>query len=332
MTQYWGPIYCIIALAPMCPPPQESSEEESADLMRISWRQGTPAPERMDGAAVVHGNMAYFSQGHFVYSYSNTLPADKWTRLTPCEYECFSLAVVGTKLTTIGGQRVLSATNSLLCLSCVGSEMKWEKVLPPMPTKQKWPSSVVTPTHLVVAGGRTKLMGGALSTVEILNLNTLQWSSASSSPKALKYPNMTLCGGYLYLSEDSTIFSCSVEELLKSCEAASTDRDDTSPLWTRLTDIPVPYNASLASLRRHVLAIGGSEMSHNGDPIGAIHSYDTHTNTWSVIGEMPTPRYLTLVAVLPRDKLIVVGGQRRNQEADYNIISWSNITEIGYPH
>ena len=70
---------------------------------------------------------------------------------------------------------------------------------------------------------------------------------------------MTLCGGYLYLSQDNTIFSCSVEELLKSCKPASTNSSDGGSVWTTLTDIPVPYGATLATLRGHVLAIGGSD-------------------------------------------------------------------------
>ena len=101
-------------------------------------------------------------------------------------------------------------------------------------------------------------------------MNTLQWSSASSSPKALQYPHMTLCDGYLY-----RIFSYSLKEFLKSCKSPSTNTysHDCGSVWTRLTDIPVPYlGASVATLRGHVLAIGGSDNGYN--PTGAIHCYN----------------------------------------------------------
>ena len=55
-----------------------------------------------------------------------------------------------------------------------------------------------------------------------------------------------------------------------------------------------------------MLAIGGDDGATN--PTGAIHCYDVATNLWSVIGEIPTPRYQVLAAVLPSNELVVVGG------------------------
>ena len=118
---------------------------------------------------------------------------------------------------------------------------------------------------------------------------------------------MTLCNGQLYLSEHSKIFSCSVEELLKSSSSDDDDDDDSRVhVWRKLTNIPVQYWASITTLRGQVLAIGGEIQF--GAPTGAIQRYDERTNSWSVIGEMPTPRTWPLVAVLPSHELIVVGG------------------------
>ena len=287
----------------------QSAEQVSTGPVKLTWRRGTTAPPvSMWGAAVVHGNMAYFSQDYSVYSY--TLSQDMWTQLKQCEYECFSMAVVNNQLTTIGGQLGGgdTATNTLLCLSRSLWKMKWEELLPPMPTPRIWSAAVTTPTHLIVAGGDpgVGLFSDALSVVETLDTNTLQWSSVSSSPEKLHYPNMTLCNGQLYLSEDSKIFSCSVEELLKSRKPASTN--SSGSVWIKLTDIPVPYMASLTTLRGQVLAIGGRDQQYGGTPTGAIHQYNRSTNSWSVIGEMPTPRARPLVVVLPSHELIVVGG------------------------
>ena len=253
------------------------------------------------GATVVHDNTAYFSREHNVYSY--TLTKDEWIKLPPSEYTCFGLAVVNDKVTTIGGSCGSIATNVLLCLEDQGT--KWRELLPPMPTARLRQASVTTPTHLIVAGGQRVFLGSALSIIQILDTNTLQWSSASSSPQALQYPHMSLCGEHLYLSQHNTIFSCSVEELLKSCKPASTKR---SAVWTKLADIPVPYWDSLTTLRGQVLAIGGRDKLGGGPPVGAIHRYNRSTNSWSVIGGMCTPCALPLVAVLPNNELIAVGG------------------------
>ena len=116
----------------------------STGPVKLTWRRGTPAPVwGMRGRAVVHGNMAYFSHYYSVYSY--TLSQDKWTELKQCNYLYFSMAVINNQLTTIGGQRNLISTNNLLCLSRSPSEMKWEALLPPMPTARRWSAAVTTP-------------------------------------------------------------------------------------------------------------------------------------------------------------------------------------------
>ena len=243
---------------------------------------------------------------------SNLLLLDKNENLDQRKFPAiryFSMAVINDQLTTIGGGHDATATNTLLCLSKSLWKMKWEELLPPMPTARMWSAAVTTPTHLIVAGGQTGFGGDELSVVETLDTNTLQWSSVSSSPEALGDPNMTLCNGQLYLSEHSKIFSWSVEELLKSRKPASTN--SSGSVWTKLTDIPVPYQASPTTLRGQVLAIEGRDQQLGGRPTGAIYQYNMGTNSWSVIGEMPTPRACPLVAVLPSHELIVVGGLGR---------------------
>ena len=272
--------------------------EQPAGPIKLTWRRGRPAPASVVspwGAAVVHGSTAYFSKEHNVYSY--TVPENKWTKLPQCEYRYFAMAVINDALTTIGGwtDRV-KATNTLLSLS--GSS--WEEVLPPMPTKRIHPAAASTPTHLVVGGGDQSTT--ELASVEVLNTKTFQWSTANSLPKAVGYPQMTTRGGCIYLANrHNEVFLCSVEDLLKS-----TNSSDGGSVWTRLANIPAPQKSTLATLRGRVLAIGGQD---DDNPTGVIHCYDAATNTWSVIGEMPTPRSGILTAVLPSNELVVVGGR-----------------------
>ena len=233
------------------------------------------------------------------------------------------MAVVHDKVTAIGGYNSDGVvTNSLHCLT---SGEIWEEVYPPMSTKRVSAAAVTAPNHLVVAGGRSDryTVRDLLRGVEILDLDSLQWSSASSLPTALQYPHMTLCGEHLYLSEQKTVFTCSVDQLLKSCKPVyvSTNSNDSGSVWIKLPKIPVRHWASLTTLRGQVLAVGGSNKYVGGTPTGAIHHYNGNTSSWSLIGEMPTPRYETLVAVLPSNELIVVGG--------LDATGWPcNITEI----
>ena len=174
---------------------------------------------------------------------------------------------------------------------------------PSMPTKRVLPAAANTPTHLVVAGGSQSFYRDPVATVEVLNTETLQWSTASSLPETVPLPQMTTCGGCIYLANDNCkVFSCSVEDL------KSTNSSDGGSVWTRLANIPTPQMSTLATLRGRVLAIGGRD---GVNPTGAIHCYDVATNSWSVIGEMP-PRKWVLTAVLPSNELVVVGGMDRN--------------------
>lgn len=282
-----------------------------------------PAPDIMtfdSGAAVAHGKIAYFSTGNTVYSYSPP-PEEKWTSLTPCEYSWFSLVVVNGTLTTVGGWKDYTTTNAL-CSSSSGGilgiilGMKWKKLLPPMTTGRIRPAAVTTPNHLVVAGGRTGVKHGPLSSVEVLDLTSSQWSSADHLPQALGFPHAALCAGHLYLSQGNTVFSCSVELLLANPSASSVG----DSVWISSKPAAIPTEGAIVALGENLLSVGGKD-SH-GTPKRNIHCYNSRTNSWSIIGAMSISLYDTLVAVLLGSELIVVGGRE-----SHNI--YSTVTYTG---
>ena len=298
----------VFSLVLQTPDKQKGCKQVSANPVKLSWRKGKQPPQTMSLAAVVYGNTAFFSQGFNVYSYK--ILEDEWTKLQQCEYGDSSLAIVHDTLTTVGGRTSDNTpTNTLLSLSQSGSGWKWGKGLPSMTTKRIFPATVTITTHLIVAAGGTEYFGGCLSTVEVLDTETLQWSMASSLPRDIGYPKMTICSGYVYLSDDySIVFSCSVERLLQSCQLPPTFNSGKSgSIWTRQANIP-GRGSSLAKLGEHVLAIGGQKYSLFSNPTANIHCYDKATDSWSVIGEMPTPQSNPLVAVFPSNELVVVGG------------------------
>ena len=183
-------------------------------------------------------------------------------------------------------------------------------------------AAIVTPTHLVVAGGSRSRIGNGIANVEVLNTETLQWSTARSLPEAVGYPQMTTCGGRLYLAYDDCILSCSVGALLNSSDGGyllSRVTNVLMPVWTRLASIS-DAGSTLATLRGRVLAVGGIDGPSNRSR--SIHCYDVATDSWSVIGEMPTPRTRVLTAVLPSNELVVVGGIMVSG-------NWCTATEIG---
>ena len=94
-------------------------------------------------------------------------------------------------------------TNKLFSLTGKG---KWVEHFPPMPTKRYGTAAVSSAKSLIVAGGS----GGdnqKRHIVEVMNTETLQWSTASSLPFVLRN---AICDDRIYLLgyENSKISAC----------------------------------------------------------------------------------------------------------------------------
>ena len=296
--------------------------------LHLHWRKCGRAPEP---SCVVDGNMAYFNIANFVLSYDS----EKWSFFRFYSllviYVHYSLAVVSGLLTGIGGQsfRTGLATNQLFSLT---GEGKWVERFPPMPTKRYGTAAVCSGKSLVVAGGS----GGdhkSLHVVEVMDMETLQWSTASSLPFALTFGSATICEDRIYLlgydmsNESRSVLACSMADLLQSCRpqtlGARLKTLTLQEVWHRVTNLPV-CSSSCATLCGQLLAVGGYDDSIKNYTT-AIHQYNPATNSWEVISHMPTARSDTLVAVLPGNKLMVVGGYIRTNVGK---IGRTNIVEI----
>ena len=74
------------------------------DISKMIWREGKNAPEKMTrGAAVVHGNTAYFRPGgsNKVYSYQNILGKEQWSQLPDNPNKNCVLSVIDGLLTIV---------------------------------------------------------------------------------------------------------------------------------------------------------------------------------------------------------------------------------------
>ena len=301
---------------------QQREIQELKQQLKLRWRDGGRAPCGMHGeVATVYENMAYIQPegSSSVFGYNST--NNKWSELPECPNSGFSLAMVNSLLTAIGGKMPNSkVTNSLLSLTdSKRKRMKWTERFVPMPTKRWLTAAVCGGKSLVVAGGSTENM--KLSTVEVMDTETLQWSTASSLPHQLCQATVTLCGDQVYIlgggdlsgKQSKSVFTCSLAALLKSCQSRSlgvqlmTMSLTRKPeVWHQLADTPVTLS-TCASLHGQLLAMGGCDLDDKKTT--AIHMYNTTTKSWQVISDMATPRTQCLVAVLSHNELMVVGGR-----------------------
>ena len=276
--------------------------------MRLTWKRGQPAPHKFVlewGTAVSEGNNVYLSCYEDIYLYQVHL-SGKWQKLPSSNFRHFGMAIVDNNLVTIGGYG-FSGVPSKAVVSLLPGRLfgkNWKELYPAMKAGHIRPASCTTSNCLVVAGGQKEVSNPfGMFFVEVLDLKTSQWSLAGSLPQSLSYPQMAFCEEHIYVCQDNTVFSCSFSELLKSC-----DQTDLS-VWSRQADIPMPEKASIVNLQGQLLAIGGNRGYHR---TGAIHQYDSATNSWNLIGQLPKPRSNALVALLPNNVVMVVGGWDAN--------------------
>ena len=256
-------------------------------------------------SAVVDGTMVYFNprHSHAVFACNaEKLDQQIWYTLPQCPRKCSSLAVVGGDLTTVGGLMDWEVTGQLFSLT---GERKWEEHFPPLPTKRYNAAVVCRGNSLVVAGGETE-GSSELDTVEVMDTETLQWSTASSLPFAFPNVAATVCEDRVYMvGYTKAVLACSLTDLLQS---------NLQTVWYQVARLPV-RSATCASLCGPLLAVGGINDAKNRTT--AVHQYNPVTNSWEVISHMSVARSSSLVAVLPGHKLMVVGGWiNRTDETD----------------
>ena len=205
------------SIQPEHPPVTSATPYSEPSNMMLSTKYGEKAPCTMSrySDAVVNGSVAYFKLPRSELLLAFNVPTETWSRLPDCLADLTTLVVVKDYLTTVGGK----GTNCLFSLI----EDNWTEVFPPMPTERHNVTAVCTDTVLVVAGGEENglIRAKTLKTVEVMNTETRQWSTAADLPGPLYKASATVCGGHLYmlggwgngLTTIKSVLSCSVSHL-----------------------------------------------------------------------------------------------------------------------
>ena len=318
------------------PRPQKTVMQQKA-IRDMKWKKKSKAREEMSrGSAAADANIAYFNgRGHTtVYSYN--LDIRKWRRLPDAPHTHSTLVVVHHILTMVGGLISGRATDSLLSLleEGRGGEI-WLPNLPTMPTKRYFTAAVFSGHSLIVAGGNED-GSNRLATVEVLDTDTRQWSISSSLTHPLTEATISMCGEKLYMlggydqtgRETLSVLSCSIPELLQSCQTQPlagklrTTPANKSSVWRQVADAP-HYASSCATLCGQLVAVGGDNKT--GENISTVTVYNETNDSWEAMGNMPTARHQALVAIL-NGKMMVVGGK----VGDWLLVTETDVVELLY--
>ena len=295
---------------------EENRILQQAGKLTFTWRSCEGAPCKMKkGSATVHGSMAYFGPNGSRQVLSYNSDTEEWSTLPECPTTNFTLTVVNDLVTVVGGGKFY-VSNTLLSLMEDGGRRKWVEHFPRMPTKRCSTAVVCSGKALVVAGGERYMF--TLATVEVMNTDTLQWSIASSLPFPLSGASATSCGDRIYLVKGQGNNGISTNSVLIS---SLTDllRSRINSVWHLIADLPVSQSTCV-TLNGRLLAVGGV-VQKNFKSIythlvfyNAIYVYNPVTDFWEVTSRFTRARHSCLAAVLPGNKLMVVGGETANNK------------------
>ena len=296
---------------------------------KLRWRKGQRAPcetyRYFD--SVVGGDRVYVRDRGTVKIYAYDVVNENWSQLPDCVQESGSLTIINGWLTTVGGGSPFTHTylNELFSLDEEGSgtSRKWMKKFPPMPTKRRSTTALCTEATLIVAGGRG-IDDNVLSTVEVMNTENYQWSTAADLPKPILHASITVCGNQIYMLGGTdkdcfyikSVYTCSLSALLQSCAHQSLkervartsleDKLDIVTVWRQLADLPL-IRSTCESFCDKLLAFGGYDKDL-GNSSTAVYVYNSTMNSWDVISHMISGRCACFTAVLLDNQLMVVGG------------------------
>ena len=297
--------------------------------IKLRWKKEPNAPLKTFGETVaVLGRVAYFYSWDKKKIMMYNSETGSWAILPECRKTNVSIVAVNGLLTAIGGEQSNNSTRSLLSLT---HQQKWTETFPPMTYYHNSPAVACTSTSLIVAGGWGP--DEKRAPVEVMDTETLHWSTAVSLPYSRSQATATICGDRLYIAGGfvkanvtksvltKSVLSCVVSELLQSTatqypssEATPTasgllPSTDSQRVWQELAKLPVYYSA-LVTLQGRLLAVGGC----NSDATSAVHQYNSATNSWNVVSRM-NKRDHCFAAVLPDNTLVVAGNGDRTTDS-----------------
>ena len=226
--------------------------------------------------------------------------ADIWDAVdTPVFYSAlityyFQLVLVGGKKPDVNE----SITNELWTLASHGG---WRKSFPPMTVKRYSASAVEYAKNIIVAGG----MGDKGKKIDIVEVyNGEHWTRAQYLLKPCWRMKSTVLSGHWYLmggfGQGKTVYCASLASLVASCQFSEKHQPS---VWKSFTGVTHGWS-SPAVFGNRLITVGG------GDPESTsfIYAYSPHTQSWIHVGDMPVKLCCTCVSVLPKGKLMVIGG------------------------
>ena len=280
------------------------------------------------GVTAFHGHLCYFSSfmTTHIHVYDTALGA--WHKLPSCPVTNFGLEVVGQNITTIGGRLVTESalcTTQLFSLSAAarGERGAWLARLPSMKLARAQPATTSNSRLVIVAGGEVGDHKTFIADIEVLVLETEQWSTVASSPLGnYSWLTAVLCEDQLYLLEGNGVrerdnihvlhMGALVEGLREPVTQQHRGRRGGLP-WRQVRPAPAS-NTTCVCAKGQLVAVGGIDTS--GKTTNQIWAFNKSKDQWKTLGSLKSHRYRSLVSVTATGSLLVIGGLTKTNFTD----------------
>jgi hypothetical protein len=280
------------------------------------------------GVTAFHGHLCYFSSFMTTDIHIYDTAVGAWHILPSCPVTNFGLEVVGQNVTTIGGRLLTEpalCTTQLFSLSAAGRGERgaWLARLPPMKLARAQPATTSNSRLVIVAGGEVGDHKTFIADIEVLVLETGQWSTVASSPLGnYSWLTAVVCQDQLYLLEGNGVrekdnlhalhMGALVEGLRQP--VAQQHRGRRGGLrWRQVRPAPAS-NTTCVCAKGQLVAVGGIDTS--GKTTNQIWAFNNGKDQWKTLGSLKSHRYRSLVSVTATGSLLVIGGLTKTNFTD----------------
>ena len=305
--------------------------------LKLSWRCGPDMPFVMsdyvqsvevEGTLYVGGGDAGDGSDNNYMVMTYDISTGKWATLPPYRARSFAMTAINNQLVLVGGSE--HGGNRIKVLGVWDADKKqWTHPYPEMHTAHSACSAVVYKEWLVVAGGWTE--GARVSSVEVMNTNSKQWYFGPPTPTPWYCMRTAVVGDICYfmggvISGRSTdkVYTVSLSALTSGLTSKEPRKNkNKSPMWSEISGLQLTDSTSL-SISGYLLAIGG--VNKDRKAVTAIHLYQHGTGKWVKVGDLPTPRYDSICAMIADKEMLVAGGDYDG--GDYDGENYLKSTDI----
>ena len=244
----------------------------------------------------------------------------RWSTLGRYGLSLFAMAVLGGNrlLVLVGGYDLAtdSYSNSLVQWDHRGRF--WRPIFHPMPTARSDAAAVGYKDYLLVAGGSNGVE--SLTTVEVLNTRTVQWSTVTPLPVPVEgliqsvpiidparpeADTWYIMGWESGLSQPALTFSLSLDQLAAQMSGGGEEAG-----WAMLPSPPLACCGAV-SFSGGLLAVGGKDK--NGLRKKDIYLYLPGTHEWLQVAELPVAKHSCCCFPSSPKEFMIIGGTEATQ-------------------